>query len=158
MNRPGDEVRIRRMTPGDLERVIEIAQDLKDAPHWPRAVYAAALDPEHVPRRIALVAEDAETGAGTGFLVAGMVPPQAELESIAVAAECHRRGIGGRLLAAMVEELRRKLIQEVFLEVRASNRTALAFYRATGFAEAGRRPRYYADPEEDAVLLNLRLE
>jgi len=39
--------------------------------------------------------------------------------------------------------------------VRASNGAAIGFYRAQGFAETGRRPRYYADPEEDAILLRL---
>jgi ribosomal-protein-alanine N-acetyltransferase len=43
------------------------------------------------------------------------------------------------------------------LEVRPSNHAALAFYRAQGFAVTGRRPRYYADPVEDAVLLALNL-
>jgi ribosomal-protein-alanine N-acetyltransferase len=49
------------------------------------------------------------------------------------------------------------MITEVLLEVRASNSAALAFYRALGFAIAGRRPLYYADPIEDAVLMELRL-
>jgi ribosomal-protein-alanine N-acetyltransferase len=43
------------------------------------------------------------------------------------------------------------------LEVRASNQAALGFYRGQGFRETGRRPRYYADPEEDAVLMLLNL-
>jgi ribosomal protein S18 acetylase RimI-like enzyme len=48
-------------------------------------------------------------------------------------------------------------VSELTLEVRASNRAALGFYRAQGFEETGRRPRYYADPEEDAVLMGLNL-
>jgi ribosomal-protein-alanine N-acetyltransferase len=46
---------------------------------------------------------------------------------------------------------------EVILEARASNQPALRLYRALGFVETGRRPRYYADPIEDAVLLRLQL-
>jgi len=57
----------------------------------------------------------------------------------------------------MVDELRKALVTEVLLEVRSSNSPALAFYIAQGFAITGRRPRYYADPIEDAVLLELRL-
>jgi len=41
--------------------------------------------------------------------------------------------------------------------VRASNQNALGFYRSFGFSESGRRSRYYADPEEDAVLMSLKL-
>ena len=49
-------------------------------------------------------------------------------------------------------------VGEVLLEVRASNQRALDFYRSLGWEETGRRPRYYADPEEDAVLMGLKLE
>ena len=151
------QLRIRRMALTDVNRVIEIALSLAQAPHWPRAAYLAALDPDAAPLRIALVAEDMETGAVQGFAVASLLAPQAELESIAVAAEGQRRGISRRILIAMIGELRTALVTDVQLEVRASNSPALAFYRAQGFAVSGRRPRYYADPIEDAVLLDLRL-
>ena len=89
--------------------------------------------------------------------MASLLSPQAELETIAVAAEDQRRGVARRIFAAMVQELRTAQVTEVLLEVRASNSPALAFYRAQGFVETGQRPRYYGDPIEDAVLLELRL-
>jgi ribosomal-protein-alanine N-acetyltransferase len=58
----------------------------------------------------------------------------------------------------MAEELRVAGVREVLLEVRSSNQRALGFYRSLGWSETGRRPRYYADPEEDAVLMSLKLE
>ena len=158
MNPPLDaRLRIRRMALADLAPVIELALSLKDAPHWPRSAYLAALDPDAAPSRISLVAEDEETGAVQGFAVASLLPPQAELETIAVAPEVQRRGLACRILIAMADELKKALVTEVLVEVRASNSAALAFYRAQGFAITGRRPRYYADPIEDAVLLDLRL-
>jgi len=158
MNPPLDaRLRIRRMALADLAPVIELALSLKDAPHWPRSAYLAALDPGAAPPRIALVAEDEESGGVQGFAVASLLPPQAELETIAVAAEVQRRGLARRILMAMAEELRKARVTEVLVEVRASNSPALAFYRAQGFAITGHRPRYYADPIEDAVLLDLRL-
>jgi ribosomal-protein-alanine N-acetyltransferase len=150
-------VRIRRMAPADLARVMEIAQSLKDAPHWPRTAYETALDPQSVPHRIVLVAEGAESGSVAGFAVASVLPPQAELETIAVAAERQRRGVGRNLFAFLAGELVTAQVQELFLEVRASNGPALALYQSLGFSEGGRRPRYYVDPVEDALLLTLRL-
>jgi ribosomal-protein-alanine N-acetyltransferase len=150
-------LRIRRMALADLDPVIELALSLPQAPHWPRSAYLAALDPDAAPPRIALVAEDLETGAVQGLAVASLLPPQAELETIAVAAENQRRGVARRIFIAMVDELRKALVTEVLLEVRASNSPAIAFYRAQGFAMTGRRPGYYADPIEDAVLLELHL-
>ena len=150
-------VRIRRMAPADLARVMEIAQNLKDAPHWPRSAYETALNPQSAPQRIALVAEGVEGGTVAGFAVASVLPPQAELETIAVAAEGQRRGVGRILFATLAGELGIAQVQELFLEVRASNAPALGFYRSLGFSEIGRRQRYYVDPVEDALLLTLRL-
>jgi ribosomal-protein-alanine N-acetyltransferase len=146
---------IRRMTAADLDQVIEIAAALKQAPHWPRQAYAVALDPDAEPKRIALVATEAEPGGVRGFAIASLIPPQAELESIAVAAASQRRGVARRLFSALRAEFEPQGITEVILEVRASNRPALQFYSSMGFVETARRPRYYVDPVEDAILLSL---
>jgi len=147
---------IRRMASADLEQVTEIAGSLKEAPQWPRAAFERALDPEAQPGRIALVAE--AVGRVAGFAVASLLPPEAELETIAVASGAQRHGLGLRLFAELAAELAKAQIAEVNLEVRASNQPALALYRRLGFAETGRRVRYYHDPVEDAVLMRLRLE
>jgi ribosomal protein S18 acetylase RimI-like enzyme len=183
--------RIRRMTPPDLDQVVELAKSLNEAPHWPLAAYLTALDTEGTPQRIALVAEEVadlgpphgcnahvdlavpageaeieglqtqlSTVAGpiAGFAIATLLPPQAELETIAVALKSQRRGVGRQLFAALAAELQRAQILEVILEARVSNRAALGLYRSLGFRESGRRVRYYSDPIEDAVLMELRIE
>lgn len=115
----------------------------------------AALDPELTPRRISLVAEDAVSGIVAGLAVASLTPPEAELETIAVATGFQRRGLARQLFQALAGALRQQRVWVTLLEVRASNEQALALYRALGFEVAGRRPRYYADPVEDAVLMRL---
>ena len=136
----------------DLPQVMEIASGLREAAQWPRSAYVHALDPEATPARVALVAEGLQAGT-SGFLIAVLIPPQAELETIAVVPAAQRRGIGARLLAALFDYLKKSQISEVMLEVRESNRTARAFYASTGFRETGRRAGYYHEPKEDAVLL-----
>lgn len=148
--------RIRRMTADDVDALVAIARDLKDAPQWPRSGYETALMPEVWPQRIALAAETAGSNIA-GFLVAALIPPEAELESIAVAAEFQRRGLARELFAALVWELRARSVTRVLLEVRPSNQAARAFYLSLGFVETARRPGYYADPVEDAILLRLEL-
>ncbi|MGB8260217.1 MAG: ribosomal protein S18-alanine N-acetyltransferase, partial [Terracidiphilus sp.] len=122
---------------------------------WPRAAYEAALEPDSARLRIALVAEAVAEEMLAGFAVASVLAPEAELETIAVAPAWQRQGVARQLLAALLGALARAGAQELRLEVRASNLPALALYRAAGFREAGRRPRYYANPEEDALLLRL---
>jgi ribosomal-protein-alanine N-acetyltransferase len=150
-------LRVRRMRAADLGRVLAIAEGLAEAPRWPASAYSAAIDAENRPLRITLVAETGEPGIPAGFLTASLVPPEAELETIAVDAEAQRRGVGSLLLRALAEELGARQIATLNLEVRASNRAAIGLYRAQGFVEAGRRRRYYSDPEEDAVLMSLKL-
>ena len=149
--------RIRPMTPSDLDRVMEIAASLEAAPHWQPADYRTVLDPAAVPRRIALVAEEGAAGIVAGFAVASLLPPQAELETIAVASAFQRRGLAWKLFALLAGELHTAQVTELLLEVRASNCAALGLYLRLGFVETGRRPRYYQNPVEDAVLMRLRL-
>jgi [ribosomal protein S18]-alanine N-acetyltransferase len=144
---------IRRMRAADIDRVVEIAAGRREAPQWQRGVYLTAIDPEAVPLRAAFVAEDRE-GVIAGFAVASITAPEAELETIAVAARFERRGIARRLFDQVQNALRDAEVKSALLEVRASNFPALGLYRSLGFEETGRRPRYYADPVEDAVLMS----
>jgi ribosomal-protein-alanine N-acetyltransferase len=157
MNSAAQTPMIRRMTLDDLGRVMEITASLQQAPHWPLSAWQAALDSQWTPKRVAMVALDEASGAVNGLALASLVPPNAELESIVVAAEAQRRGVGRRLFGALLREFEAEGVTEVQLEVRASNYPALGLYRTLGFVEAGRRVRYYADPVEDALLLILRI-
>jgi [ribosomal protein S18]-alanine N-acetyltransferase len=159
------ELVIRRMTASDLDRVLALAESLPQAPHWPQSAWLNAInsqfEPESTPRRIALVigglAAGPQPGSILGFAIASLLPPEAELETIAVAPESQRLGLGKRIFRALAAELKTAVVSEVVLEVRASNRPALAFYGTLGFVRTGLRPAYYADPIEDAVLMRLPL-
>ena len=139
------------MRTADLDAVLALAAALGEAPHWPRAAYETALDSAAVVRRVALVAEAG--GLLLGFAVASVLAPEAELESIAVSVAAQRRGVGRLLLAELCSETGQFGVRELRLEVRAGNRRAIAFYQATDWVECGRRLRYYADPVEDALLM-----
>jgi ribosomal-protein-alanine N-acetyltransferase len=157
--KPGaDSLHIRPMTAGDLSSVMRIDESLSGAPHWPQAAYVAALNPESIPKRVAMVASEPGGGAVIGFAVASLIPPQSELETIAVAAQSRRRGLASRLFEDLVEELRAAGANEILLEVRCSNEAALGFYRSLGFKQSGRRSGYYADPIEDAIQMSLSLD
>lgn len=145
-------IRIRPMAANDIDRVVALADELDRAPHWDSRVYEAAVD-QSSPRRAAFIAEDAETATVVGFAIAIVVPPEAELESIAVSTAYQRRGVARMLFEVVLGELSRSGVREVLLEVRDSNGPARALYQALGFIESGRRNRYYADPVEDAIVM-----
>ncbi len=135
--------------------------------HWTPEQYLDAFDPAIV-ERLVLVAETpkssasdeaARTGAGDlqGFLVAHHVAPEWELENIVVASSARRKGLGKRLLDALLAAARETNSNSVFLEVRESNAAARSFYEKAGFHQTGRRNSYYECPKEDAVLYLLNL-
>lgn len=152
----GRTMELRPMTAADIARVVELAAELDQAPHWPGRVYEEMLETTF-PRRIALVAVEQPAGVVVGAIVARFTAPEAELETIAVAARFQRGGIGRRLLDVLCTALKMEEVSQIHLEVRASNGTAIAFYESLGFQEGGRRREYYADPIEDAVLMRKEL-
>ncbi len=146
------KIRVRPMTLTDLDSVIAIANGLPQAPKWPREAFLNALDAEAPVRRLALVAE-AMSAEVIGLAVFSLAPPVAELETVAIASAAQRTGAGFELLKRAIEQLRAAGIAEVVLEVRASNAAAIGLYRKLGFLETGTRRNYYADPVEDAILM-----
>ena len=143
----------------NLAGVIQVAESLEEAPHWRADSYLELVDRNAAARRTGLVANYRETiePEVVGFAIARMIPPEAELESIGVAAAFQRLGIGQRLMRLLLEELGRSGILRLYLEVRASNTSALTFYDSVGFGKTGTRPGYYTDPIEDAVLMERRV-
>ncbi len=127
----------------------------RGAARWGAADYAR-LAQGQFPERFSLVTEE-PPGRLAGLLVASVIAAVGEILNLAVARGLLRKGIG----TALVEEAARRMAQagaaRVWLEVRASNGAALAFYRRLGFRETGRRPAYYRDPQEDALLLESSL-
>ena len=80
-----------------------------------------------------------------------------KINNIAVHPEHRRAGLGRWLLRRVVEHARRGGCSVARLEVRTSNRAALALYREHGFREVGRREGYYQREGEDAILMELSL-
>jgi ribosomal-protein-alanine acetyltransferase len=157
MNPGPSQIEIRRLDAVDFAAIFGIAEALAEAPHWPLERYEDAVRADAGVPRIALVARDVRSGDAAGFTIASLVVPEAEIETIAVSSERQRQGIGSRLLDALVHELGAAGVQQLHLEVRSSNLPAIQFYESRNFKKTGVRLRYYADPEEDAILMMLRL-
>ena len=95
-----------------------------------------------------------------GFVLFRVAADEAEILIIAVRSALQRRGLGGRLLAAAGQAAAGLGARALWLEVAVDNAPAIALYAKAGFAEAGRRPRYYrrsSGPPVDALLLRRAL-
>ncbi len=78
---------------------------------------------------------------------------EAHITTIGVLPHLRGRGLGELLFLAMLDEAIRRRVNWVTLEVRVSNSGAQALYRKYGFSVQGRRPRYYSDNNEDALIM-----
>ena len=169
---------LRPMHPGDLHPVLAIAAASPEAPQWPGSAYEPyfAHDPANPALlRTALVAEcPDEPRLDTQLLLEGRdsrlpggpvlafacatllldgTQTLCQLDSIAVRPTRRRQGIGAALLHEILRWAREENARQFSLEVRASNNAAILLYRRFGLLPEGRRPHYYADPVEDALIL-----
>ena len=94
---------------------------------------------------------------GAGYIGSQSLPPEADVLNLAVAPDCRRQGLGRKLLCTLTELLHSRGIESLSLEVRPTNQAALALYSDLGFAQVGRRPKYYVNPTEDALILRKEL-
>ena len=98
-----------------------------------------------------LVAMDGDVLAG--YVGSQSVMGESDMMNIAVDAHYRRHGIAQALVEALVAQLKEKGNHSLTLEVRISNKPAIALYEKLGFAQVGRRPNYYRNPKEDALIL-----
>ena len=90
-----------------------------------------------------------------GYFLCYYVLDECEIARIAVAESERRRGIGQMLFDYMQQICREKELTRMLLDVRKSNRTAIAFYEKNGFGTDGERKLYYGGKNpEDAVLMS----
>ena len=146
--------RPRAFGPRDIHAVLAIQKVSPEAAQWSAADYA------HVDRSTtqAWVAENPETqGDIVAFLVAQQAADQMEILNLAVRPDHRRRGAATQLLKLTIDRARLAGAAELFLEVRESNRAAIAFYQGFNFNAAGYRASYYKNPEESALILTLAL-
>jgi ribosomal-protein-alanine N-acetyltransferase len=144
-----------RLVPDDVAAVMDLAARSPEAARWSRGDFERACGGD-LDGWVAIVRRDAQSGSRrdvVGFLVARRMADEMEILNVAVDAAFRRRGLATGLLAAALALGRASGAKRAFLEVRASNAGAIAFYERLGFASAGRRPRYYSDPPEDALVL-----
>jgi ribosomal-protein-alanine N-acetyltransferase len=147
---------IRAIAASDLERVLTLAARSPEAAPWTRGDYERACRGD-LDGWVAALGKNEERHL-VGFLVARRMADEMEILNLAVEEALRRRGVASSLLEAALAFGRVRGARRVFLEVRASNAGAIAFYERQGFALAGRRPGYYADPPEHALVLSRELD
>lgn len=98
-----------------------------------------------------------EGGAICGYAIGSFAAGEGELLRIAVLPDRRRNGLGRAILDKFICLMSFRNVTDLFLEVRASNSSAIELYKSTGFEEYTVRRNYYKNPAEDAVMMRLDL-
>ncbi len=153
---PTAETVVRPAGPADVAAILALDRSAPEAPHWAPAGYRAMLGgPPAEQRRSLIVAERAGTvvGFAVGALAGAGEERWGEIESVAVDQGSRRTGVGQLLCQRLMQWARSGGAERMELEVRQASVGAQMLYRRCGFGEVGRRPGYYQDPPDDAVLM-----
>ena len=150
-----ETIHIRPMQIGDLEQVQAIDR-LSFSMPWPPNAYRYEVTENQA--AILWVAEVCRPDGDckvAGMIVIWLILDEAHIATIAIHPDYRRVGIGARLLMVALDDALKRGARQAMLEVRAGNSGAQEFYRKFGFEVVYRRPRYYKDNHEDALLMNL---
>ena len=140
-------IKIEPMTHMHVQEVAQI-EKLCFSDAWSSLSITAEL---HNPLSLWLVAMDGQTLVG--YIGSQTVLPESDMMNLAVLPQYRRCGIARLLVQSLIEALSEKGVDSLTLEVRVSNTPAIALYEKLGFLPVGRRPNYYRNPKEDALIM-----
>lgn len=136
------------------EDVAEVAAiEAKSPSPWSRRSLEQELE---IKSGIALTAHTRD-GRIVGWCAGRKIWPEAELLKITVHDLYRQQGVAALLLHYLCKELEHEQFISLYLEVRTQNMAAIQLYKRFGFYQTGRRPGYYTDPPDSAVLMALNL-
>jgi ribosomal-protein-alanine N-acetyltransferase len=150
-----NRIYIRPMHLGDLDSVLYIDR-LSFSMPWPESAYRYEINKNK--GAMLWVAEEIhppQEDRVVGMIVVWLILDEAHIATLAVHPDFRERGIGSRLLEFALTEALHRGARKARLEVRAGNQIAQSLYEGFGFEVVHRRPRYYRDNNEDALLMNL---
>lgn len=146
---------IEPMQLADIPQVIVVEQAAYTM-QWPQKAYEYELTGNKVAHyfvlRTTLPIDPAESDL-VGMAGFWLLADEAHISTLAIHPQWQQQGLGEWLLVNIIEEAQTLGAVVATLEVRPSNQAALALYQKYNFAQVGRRPHYYNDNNEDALIL-----
>lgn len=142
-------IEILKMTEDDLAKVLEIQQE-GNLSYWSFEDYKGEIFRNNSFSIVAKI-----DGQVVGFLVGRLIAEDycAELYNIGVSLNFRRQKVGNKLLENFIEYCIKNELEKIYLEVRATNETAIGFYLKNNFTVLSKRKNFYSNPTEDAILM-----
>lgn len=135
------------MRPEDLEQVSNMEAACFSMP-WSKKSFEENLNRSDA---VYVVARDGDKVLG--YCGAYVILNEADINQVAVEPLHRKKGVGGKMLVALLDKLGKAGADAVTLEVRKSNEAAIALYESMGFVTEGIRKNFYEKPVEDALIM-----
>ncbi len=142
------EIRIGPMKEADLTQVMAIEQKSFADP-WTLQSFYREIQENPYSRYLVAYRQERLVAYIGGWLITD----QLHITNLAVDPQERGNGLAKKLLDELVRLSRKEGINKATLEVRVSNDAAINLYRKNGFAIVGRRPKYYINNQEDALIM-----
>jgi len=138
----------RKMTVEDIDRVYEIETQSFKTP-WTKDAFYKEIVENTLAEYLVLTLNDEVIGYGGMWLIMDEI----HITNIALAPENRGKGYSSVLVAALIKFGKERRFNHMTLEVRVSNHVAISLYEKFGFVGVGKRPKYYVDSGEDALVM-----
>lgn len=138
---------VTEMSLEDIDEVLEVEAQCFKTP-WSKNAFEMEL--KNMTARYVVAKED---GVVVGYGGIWLIIDEGHITNIAVRENHRGKNVGSRILSALIDICKSRDISSMTLEVRVSNEPAKKLYAKYGFKEAGIRPRYYTDNNEDAMIM-----
>jgi ribosomal-protein-alanine acetyltransferase len=135
----------------DLPEILTIEKESFASP-WSVGMFKDELKVPQSQCLVARISMGEESVIG-GYIIFWIVADEAHLHNLAVKKEFRRQGLARHFMDVMTEISRQAGLKTQTLEVRESNAEAIRLYEKCGFVVKGRRPLYYTDTREDALIM-----
>ena len=146
-----------KLTPVEIPSVLSIEEQNSDYP-WSQLQFTTSIE-----NNDNLCYSRSLNGKTIGYLITMLAGDTADILNIGIDHDFQRKGYGTGLLNHLIEELRKRHIGEILLEVSVGNKSAIQFYKKQGFKEISVRKNYYMknsknqSQREDGIIMSIRI-
>jgi ribosomal-protein-alanine N-acetyltransferase len=142
-------VSARQATLEDLEQMAAIESECYPEP-WSEQAFAQEMSKKYA--RVMVLTDDETDTIVVGYIVYWIQAEGVSLHNIAIHPKWRGFGFARELMRLMINETVREEIPKITLEVRASNKAAIALYASLGFNKTHERPSFYRNGETAIVM------
>ncbi|WP_432409596.1 ribosomal protein S18-alanine N-acetyltransferase [Wukongibacter sp. M2B1] len=139
---------VREMTLDDLDDVMEIEKICFTTP-WAKESFEKEIRDNHLAKYLVIKYNGKIVGYGGMWTIID----EGHITNIAIHEDYRNKKLGSFLVESMIEYASNLGIRRMTLEVRESNIAAQSLYSKFGFESYGKRPKYYQDNDEDAIIM-----